>query len=76
MNLSEKQKGILALIGLAILYASLGLLARFLSLDFTILQQVYLRIFAAMAIVVIVIAGVINVLLILFSVLKMNKLQS
>jgi drug/metabolite transporter (DMT)-like permease len=41
------KKGILALILLALIFASMGIFARYLSTDFTILQQTYLRIFAA-----------------------------
>lgn len=41
-------KGILALLILAFVFASMGLFARYLNTDFTILQQTYLRIFAAL----------------------------
>lgn len=45
MNFSNKQKGILALIGLAFTYASFGFFTRYLSLSFGFFQQLYLRIF-------------------------------
>lgn len=45
MNLSNKQKGILALIGLAFTYASFGFFTRYLSVRFGFFQQLYLRIF-------------------------------
>lgn len=41
-------KGILAMLVLAFVFASMGLFARYLNTDFTILQQTYLRIFAAL----------------------------
>jgi drug/metabolite transporter (DMT)-like permease len=44
---SEKTKGIIALILLAAIFASMGIFVRFLQGDFTILQQTYLRIFIA-----------------------------
>jgi len=44
MKLSEKQKGILALIILSLLFASMGVFARYLKTSFTLFQQVYLRI--------------------------------
>jgi len=50
MKLSEKQKGILALIGLAFTYASFGFFTRYLSLSFGFFQQLYLRIFAGLII--------------------------
>jgi len=50
MTFSNKQKGILALIGLAVVYSSMGLFVRFLSLSFTFFQQIYLRLFAAVII--------------------------
>src|SRR5689334_9516649 len=43
----EKMKGIVALIALAFTFAALGLFARFLNTEFSIVQQVYLRIGAA-----------------------------
>jgi drug/metabolite transporter (DMT)-like permease len=43
MKLAERQKGIAALVGLAVIYASLGLFSRFLSTNFLLFQQVYLR---------------------------------
>lgn len=50
MKLSEKQKGILALIGLAFTYASFGFFTRYLSLSFGFFQQLYLRILAGLII--------------------------
>lgn len=50
MKLSEKQKGILALIGLAFTYASFGFFTRYLSVSFGFFQQLYLRIFAGLMI--------------------------
>jgi len=46
MTPSEKQKRILALIGLAFFYASMGIFTRFLNTNFSIFQQLYLRLFA------------------------------
>lgn len=54
MKLSEKQKGIVALILLTILFASMGIFARYMQTSFTILQQVYLRIAAALLIAVVI----------------------
>lgn len=50
MRLSNKQKGILALIGLAFAYASFGFFTRYLSLSFGFFQQLYLRLFAGLII--------------------------
>lgn len=50
MNLSNKQKGILALVGLAFTYASFGFFTRYLSLSFGFFQQLYLRILAGLII--------------------------
>ncbi|MFA6017025.1 MAG: DMT family transporter [Patescibacteria group bacterium] len=50
MKLSNKQKGILALIGLAFTYASFGFFTRYLSVSFGFFQQLYLRIFAGLII--------------------------
>lgn len=44
---SERNKGIIALLLLAFVFASMGLFVRYLQNDFTIIQQTYLRIFAA-----------------------------
>lgn len=44
---TEHQKGVVALVALSLVFASMGLFARFLSSDFTVLQQVYLRILMA-----------------------------
>lgn len=46
MNLSEKRKGVYSLILLALVFASMGIFARYLSV-FQLFQQVYLRVFAA-----------------------------
>lgn len=45
---TEHQKGVLALIFLALVFASMGLFARYLSTGFLLFQQVYLRMFAAL----------------------------
>lgn len=47
MKLSNKQKGIIALILLALIFASMGIFARYLKTNFTLFQQVYLRVGAA-----------------------------
>jgi len=44
---TEHQKGVLSLILLSLVFASMGLFARYLSTGFVLLQQVYLRVFAA-----------------------------
>jgi len=44
---TEHQKGILALILLALIFASMGLFARYLATGFLLFQQVYLRMLAA-----------------------------
>src|SRR5690348_7637435 len=44
---TDHQKGILALILLALVFASMGLFARYLATGFLLFQQVYLRMFAA-----------------------------
>ncbi len=51
---SEREKGIIAIILLALTIAPLGALARFLNAEFTILQQVYLRVIMAFLIGLIV----------------------
>lgn len=43
----ERQEGILALVVLAAVYASMGLFVRYLNTGFLVFQQVYLRVFAA-----------------------------
>lgn len=43
-SLSEKQKGLIALVGLAFIFASMGIFARYLQADFTLFQQMYLRV--------------------------------
>lgn len=50
MNLPNKQKGILALIGLAFTYASFGFFTRYLNVSFGFFQQLYLRLFAGLII--------------------------
>lgn len=50
MTLSNKQKGILALVGLAATYASMGIFIRYLSINFAFFQQIYLRLFFAVVI--------------------------
>lgn len=44
---SDKEKGVLALVLLAMVFASMGLFARYLSTGFLLFQQVYLRMLAA-----------------------------
>ena len=44
---TEHQKGVLALVLLSLVFASMGLFARYLSTSFVLLQQVYLRVLAA-----------------------------
>ncbi len=44
---TEHQKGVLSLILLSLVFASMGLFARYLSTGFVLLQQVYLRVLAA-----------------------------
>lgn len=44
---NERMKGITALIFLALVFASMGIFARYLNAQFSILQQTYLRIMAA-----------------------------
>jgi drug/metabolite transporter (DMT)-like permease len=44
---TNKEKGVLSLILLALVFASMGLFARYLSTGFLLFQQVYLRMFAA-----------------------------
>ncbi len=45
---SELEKGILSLILLAFVFASMGIFARYLGTGFTVFQQVYLRIYIAL----------------------------
>ncbi|MFA6095744.1 MAG: DMT family transporter [Candidatus Paceibacterota bacterium] len=47
MKISDKNKGIFALVALAFVFASMGVFARYLQFDFSLFQQTYLRIFAA-----------------------------
>lgn len=51
---SEKKKGVLALILLSFVFACMGIFARYLNAEFTILQQTYLRIAGAFVIGIIV----------------------
>lgn len=44
---TEHQKGVLALVLLSLVFASMGLFARYLSTGFVLFQQVYLRVLAA-----------------------------
>ena len=44
---TDHQKGVLSLVLLSLVFASMGLFARYLSTGFLLLQQVYLRVFAA-----------------------------
>lgn len=44
---SDKEKGVIALIILSFVFASMGIFARYLGAEFTILQQTYLRVFLA-----------------------------
>ncbi|HSX09382.1 MAG TPA: DMT family transporter [Candidatus Saccharimonadales bacterium] len=46
-DITERRKGVIALLLLSLVFASMGIFARFLNTEFTIFQQVYLRIFAA-----------------------------
>lgn len=46
-NKTEHEKGVLALVLLALIFASMGLFARYLSTGFLLFQQVYLRMLAA-----------------------------
>ncbi|MBW7959866.1 hypothetical protein H3C65_00005 [Patescibacteria group bacterium] len=50
MNLSIKQKGIAALVGLAFTYATFGFFTRYLTESFGFFQQLYLRIIAGLVI--------------------------
>lgn len=47
MKASAKQKGILALIALSAIYASMGIYVRYLNINFAFFQQIYLRLFFA-----------------------------
>ncbi|NMC35562.1 DMT family transporter [Candidatus Beckwithbacteria bacterium] len=51
---TDKERGILALIVLAIVFASMGLFARYLATGFLLFQQVYLRMLAAFVIGILV----------------------
>ncbi len=47
---TEREKGIIALVALALVFASMGLFARYLATGFLLFQQVYLRMLAAFVI--------------------------
>lgn len=47
---SDREKGIFSLVLLALVFASMGLFARYLATGFLLFQQVYLRMFAALVI--------------------------
>ena len=47
---TDREKGVLSLILLALVFASMGLFARYLSTGFLLFQQVYLRMLAAFVI--------------------------
>ena len=47
INKTDRQRGVLALVVLAAVYASMGLFARYLNTGLLVFQQVYLRVFAA-----------------------------
>lgn len=46
-SLSEQKKGVIALVFLAFVFATMGIYARYLQTDFALFQQVYLRVFGA-----------------------------
>lgn len=48
MKLTQKQKGVISIVLLALLFASMGVFARYMQTNFTLFQQVYLRIAAAL----------------------------
>ncbi|KKP67475.1 MAG: hypothetical protein UR68_C0010G0009 [Candidatus Roizmanbacteria bacterium GW2011_GWA2_35_19] len=50
LKFSQKQKGIISLVGLAFTYASFGFFTRYLSVSFGFFQQLYLRILAGLII--------------------------
>lgn len=60
MKLANKQKGILALVGLAIIYALMGVFARYLSISFQLFQQVYLRMISGLIIGLIIFSKKLN----------------
>lgn len=53
-NKSDREKGVLSLVLLALVFASMGLFARYLATGFLLFQQVYLRMLAALVVGVIV----------------------
>lgn len=60
MKLSEKQKGIIALVGLAACYAFMGVFTRYLALNLALFQQVYFRLASAFIIGVLIFYKQIN----------------
>lgn len=61
MNIkTDKEKGVLALVLLSLVFASMGLFARFLATSFTTYQQVYLRMFAALILSMLVFKSQVN----------------
>lgn len=60
MKLNEKQKGVAALILLALFFASMGIFARYMEMSFTLFQQVYLRITAAFLLTLVIFRKKIN----------------
>jgi len=53
-NKSDREKGIISLVLLALVFASMGLFARYLATGFLLFQQVYLRMLAALLVGIIV----------------------
>jgi len=53
-NKSDRDKGIISLVLLALVFASMGLFARYLATGFLLFQQVYLRMLAALIVGIIV----------------------
>ncbi|MFA6570042.1 MAG: hypothetical protein WCT77_02265 [Bacteroidota bacterium] len=50
-NKTDHQKGVLALIALSLVFASMGLFARYLSAGFVLLQQVYLCLVSSLIVI-------------------------
>jgi len=69
MKLTQKQKGVIALVLLALLFASMGVFARYMQTSFTLFQQVYLRVAAALLLSLIFFKNKIN----LGKILKINS---
>lgn len=57
---TEREKGILSLILLALIFASMGLFARYLSTGFLLFQQVYLRMLAAFVVAFVIFRNQVN----------------